>query len=360
MFCFILFLTSTFAFDCLNDQGKPVDSWIALKQPKGTVYFYYDSFEKKFYTSPYSLNDSSGGALTHTVQQLWNKNNKQVNYVLYNDQVPKGQVPIEYNIDENESLVGKFGHTKGLFAFNSNDNSDNSVNSVNSVNSGFLLTHSIPLYPVGPQASKEYLGLGSNAFMYAQNILCLSVSATTINHIALSFQLNRPQIYESRLSVDSSNTYTHIRDLIDGKFSTEKICLVKPLETRAKMPFTMYSKTGEWNNDLYSGCVAPSQADVLWVESWIRGSADGPNCPLDNYDTLDIKSLDFAPLEGHWLETQDHSKWAITETKDTVCMGDINRMTTQYTRGGGTVCFEDSVLHNVLKKATKETDKCRS
>jgi len=354
MFCFILFLTSTFAFDCLNDQGKPVDSWIALKQPKGTVYFYYDSFEKNFYTSPYSLNDSSGGALTHTVQQLWNKNNKQVNYVLYNDQVPKGQmpkgqVPIEYNTGENESLLGQFGHTKGLFAFNDNSGYN-----------GFLLTHSIPLYPVGPQSSQEYLGLGSNAWTYAQNALCLSVSATTLNDLALVFQLNRPQIYESYLSPDSSTTYAHIRDLIDGQYSMEKMCLVKPLETRGKMPFIVYSKTGEWNNDLYSGCVAPSQADSLWVESWIRGSAEGPNCPLDNYDTLDIKSLDFAPLEGHWLETQDHSKWAITETKDTVCMGDINRMTTQYTRGGGTVCFEDSILHNVLKKATKETDKCRS
>ena len=341
MFCFILFLTSTFAFDCLNDQGKPVDSWLALKHPKGAVYFYYDSFEKTFHTSPYSMNDSSSGALTHTVKQLWRKDKDQVNYVLYNDQVPK-----VYDTGENESLLGQFGHTKGLFAF--------------SGNSGFWLTHSIPLYPVGPQSSQEYLGLGSNAWTYAQNALCLSVSATTLNDLALAFQLNRPQIYESYLSSDSSTTYAHIRDLIDGQYSKEKMCLVKPLETRGKMPFIVYSKTGEWNNDLYSGCVAPSQADALWVESWIRGSADGPNCPLDKYDTLDIKSLDFAPLEGHWLETQDHSKWAITETKDTVCMGDINRMTTQYTRGGGTACFQDSVLHNVLKKATKEMDKCRS
>ena len=86
MFCFILFLTTTFAFQCINDVGKPVDSWIILKKPKGTTYFFYDSLEKDFKTSPYSLNDSSSGALAHTSKQLWHQ---EANYVIYNDQVPK-------------------------------------------------------------------------------------------------------------------------------------------------------------------------------------------------------------------------------------------------------------------------------
>ena len=39
-------------------------------------------------------------------------------------------------------------------------------------------------------------------------------------------------------------------------------------------------------------------------------------------------------------------------------MGDINRMTTQYSRGGGTACFEDEKLHSVFKKATTQTNEC--
>ena len=135
------------------------------------------------------------------------------------------------------------------------------------------------------------------------------------------------------------------------------------------MPFTVYSTTAQWNNDLYAGCVAPYEKDTLWVETWIRGKASGPVCPYTEYDTLDIKFLDFqeapevqkvqkAQKTQKWSETQDHSKWLITEYKQVVCMGDVNRMTTQYLRGGGTACFNDPVLHAVLKKAITGLDTC--
>jgi hypothetical protein len=45
-------------------------------------------------------------------------------------------------------------------------------------------------------------------------------------------------------------------------------------------------------------------------------------------------------------ETQDHSKWAIADAssgsppRPFVCIGGINRMTSQFTRGGSTFCVE--------------------
>jgi hypothetical protein len=33
-------------------------------------------------------------------------------------------------------------------------------------------------------------------------------------------------------------------------------------------------------------------------------------------------------------------------------------MTTQYSRGGGTACFEDSTLHSILQKATTQKNEC--
>ena len=374
MLCFILFLTTTFAFQCMNDVGKPVDSWVILKKPQGTTYFYYDSSEKEFKTSPYSLNDSSSGALTHTTQQLWQEG---ANYVLYNDQVPKAG-------EENDTAT-QFGHTKGFFAFLSVSNTisvsntlsvSNTISVSNTLNSkGFWLTHSIPLFPKGPQESGTYVGLGSNAKTYAQHMLCISVSGDTLNDLAGAFLLNRPQIYESKLTPKANlltnEKYSNIRNLIAGEFSTADTCLQTPLTSQGGMPFTVYSKTAQWNNDLYAGCVAPHEKDTLWVETWIRGKASGPVCPYTEYDTLDIKFLDFqeAPQAQEaqkthntdtdkWSETQDHSKWLITEYKQVVCMGDVNRMTTQYLRGGGTACFNDPVLHAVLKKAITGLDTC--
>jgi len=329
--------------ECLNENGNPVDYWVAIKNPKGTDYFYYDSNNRDFHMSPHSLNDTVVGALAHTTKQLWLPD---ANYVIYNDQPPKNDI----DINDIEDLVnaGK-GHTKGFFAF-SNDNDD----------SGFWLTHSIPLFPTGPKENADYQGLGSNARTYAQNLLCLSVGASVLNEMSKQFLLNRPQLYESHLTVKAEEKYENIKNLVDGKYSTLKVCESVTFMTQSGMPFKLYAKTAEWNNDLYAACVTPTEQDTLWVESWIRGSADGPSCPFIDYDTLDIKILDF-DVYGRiysWSETQDHSKWAITKNKAIICMGDINRMTTQYSRGGGTACFTDEKLHSILKGATSKTNSC--
>lgn len=342
---FFLFLSTTFLSEaslskanskkvvvgCLDENSHPVDYWVAIKHPQGTNYFYYDSTDHIFNISPYSMNDTTAGALTYTTKQLWLKD---TSYVIYNDQPPKAQ--------QVHANATKFGHSKGFFAFDSN--SDN----------GFFMTHSIPLYPLGPKQTDTYRGLGSNAWTYAQNILCLSVTGTVLNAMAKLFLLNKPQIYDSILDVSS---YTTIQQLIDGKSSTVKQCLSAPFTL---IPFTLYTKTAEWNNDLYSECITPSQEDTLWVETWIRGSAIGPNCPPSTYNTLDIQYLSFVVDSNTyaWSETQDHSKWAITKNKDIICMSDINRMTTQYSRGGGSICFSDPLLHGILKRATTKTNVC--
>lgn len=321
-----LLLSTVVAFDCMDELGKPVDSWLAIKKPKGTSYFYYDS-NTNFSLSLNSLNDTTRGALSYTIKQLWESD---ANYVIYNDQVPI------YNINH----ATKFGHTKGFFAFDKTN--------------GFWITHSIPLFPIGPIDTDKYIGIGSNAFTYAQNLLCLSISVDTLDSMAYMFQYNRPSIYDSKLTTDK---YTNIKNLIDSHFFTVKLCESSIFTTKNGMNFKLYSKTAEWDNDLYAGCVTPTEKDILLVESWIRGSAEGPSCPISDYDTLDIKYLDFG-IEGSWSETHDHSKWAITSNKNIICMGDINRMTTQYSRGGGTVCFANDYMHNVLKKAVTKTDSC--
>jgi deoxyribonuclease-2 len=341
----------------MNEHGHSVDSWIAIKKPQGNTYFYYDSDKKIFDISPYSLNDTSNGALTHTIKQLWNINS-DISYVIYNDQVPKIyniitnitnniKNNIRNNIKSNNinssTTFGSttFGHTKGFFAFDKHQN-------------GFWITHSIPLFPIGPKNTDKYLGLGGNAWTYGQNILCLSVDASIINELANKFLLNKPQIYDAYLN---TKKYEYINDLVDGKYSTQKLCESSILSTKAGMDFKIFSKTAEWNDDLYSGCVTPSEKDTLWVESWIRGSAEGPICPITDYDTLDITYLDFG-INSSWPETKDHSKWAITVNKKIICMGDINRMTTQYLRGGGTACFTDEILHKIFKTATVNTNTC--
>ncbi|MBV8879400.1 MAG: hypothetical protein JO332_05530, partial [Planctomycetaceae bacterium] len=51
-----------------------------------------------------------------------------------------------------------------------------------------------------------------------------------------------------------------------------------------------------------------------------------------------------------WPESKDHSKWGLTVDSDWVCVGDINRMISQETRGGGTIALQEQKLWAALSK----------
>jgi len=329
IFGFLSLLTSSLAFSCLDESGSSTDYWVAIKAPRGTDYLYYDTTTNVFAPSPISMNDTNTGALSFTTKQLWSAEA----YVVWNDEVPS---------ESNYSF--SYGHTKGFFAFDSQGD-------------GFLLIHSVPAFPVGPSMSSTYLGLGGNAYTYAQSFLCLSVSANTLNAVSYKYLLNRPHLYDTLFPTSLEPTYGNISNLVKGKYVTAKLCASQILTTDANTEFQLFSKTEEWNNDLYSACVAPTLQSDLWTETWIRGSAEGPKCPASGYDTLDIQGLNFG--NGfNWSETNDHSKWAIAVNQSMLCIGDINRMTTQYSRGGGTACLSNSVLFEAFQKAVSDTDSC--
>jgi deoxyribonuclease-2 len=88
----------------------------------------------------------------------------------------------------------------------------------------------------------------------------------------------------------------------------------------------------------------------------LRGSAAGPAC--GEYGVLDVQALAFPGVS--YKESQDHSKWAVGVTGAEVCVADINRMTTQYKRGGGAICWNDTALSSTLRSAIVKTDACAS
>lgn len=280
------------------------------------------------------MNDTANGALTHTTQQLWR--NDVDGYAIFNDEVP-GESSYSFT----------YGHTKGYFAFDTNEN-------------GFWLSHSFPLFPVGPENSSKYLGLGGNAWTYAQSVICISVNAIALDSLAYKFLLNRPQVYDSKLNSGVAQNYDNITKLIGGGYSSAAICAYGdfPIEGASSgRTFRLFAKSTQWKNDLYSQCVAPAFNNTLWVETWIRGSAEGPACPEGGPQTLDVQSVNLGS-GASWSETQDHSKWAIGLQNNVVCIGDINRMTTQFARGGGTTCVTDKKLFNEIKNAVNGVDSC--
>jgi deoxyribonuclease-2 len=323
-FLFSLFAVSTVhSLSCIGDTGQTTDSWFGLKEPLGSKYLYYDG--EALAPSKHSMNDTTVGALANTVQQLWSPSTQ---YLIFND---------EPSLPNNPPYNFTVGHTKGIWAWNNGGEA-------------FLLLHSVPLYPMGPSYTAKYRGLGSNAYTYGQSLACFTVTADILNTLAASATLTVPDIYDSR--VDASSP-PNLVALAKGTVRTDSTCEHQDFETVGGTHLTYFAKSSQWNNELYSACIAPSVDQSLLVESWIRGSAEGPFCGQP--EVFDVKTLQFTPTIG-FSEVDDHSKWAVSLNSSFLCIADINRMTTQYERGGSAICWNDAVLAAALQAAVTTTD----
>ena len=346
-----LTLAVSSALQCKDDSGRDVDWWVAVKAPRGTDYLYGDTTSAgAFVASPHSMNDTSVGAMSSTLRQIWTASSETA-YILWNDDPPASSY---YNFS--------YGHTKGALVLDTS-----------SEGGGLWLTHSVPKFLAGPiQDPAGYAGLGSNAWMYGQSAACFSLTPAAVGPLAETLQFNHPHIYET--GGDFSAFPSAVGDLADGVWRSDAICQQTAV-TVGGLDATVFAKTPAWNADLWSACVSPALRSDLLVESWLRGSEEGPAC--NDWQTLDIQNL--AWTSASWKSYDDHSKWAVATNPSlvkpgrtnmpsneleawnlsapTLCIGDINRMTTQFARAGGAVCFSDAIA-TAFQAAVTQTNTC--
>lgn len=315
---------------CMDESGSSVDYWFAVKQPKGAGYVYYDKSSGALSLSSYSLNSTTEGALASTLTQLWSAGASE--YIVFNDEPCCGIAPGSTS-----------GHTKGVWAWDV------------STGTAWILQHSVPIFPVGPSQSSSYSGLGSNAKDFAQHLQCFSLSLETLDGLAANAQLTSPAIYDKRTS---ASTPAGLAALAGGAVTDSADCNNQAFSTTGGLAVTYFAKSLEWDNELYDACIAPALQTDLAVESWIRGDACGPSCS-GAYEVVDVKDLDFgAGAAFKFDEADDHSKWGVGIGSDWVCPADINRMTTQYNRGGSGFCYEDAVLAAAITAAITTNSTC--
>lgn len=329
---FCAFFAATTAYPlCKSDSGSAVDAWFLVKGPKGTDYVYWD-IDTSLAASQHDLNSTTVGALASTLQQLWSESS--TDYIIWNDE-PAGSTTYNFTV----------GHTKGIWAWNSG------------TGDAIIVQHSIPLFPLGPSQTSKYKGLGSNAWMYGQHAACFHTTIEALNGLADLALLTVPSVYDSRISGDAP---AGLAVLAGGAFRTDPVCDSTAFSTAGGLNVTYFAKSTQWNNELYAACVAPALQTSLAVESWIRGSAEGPACPAGGgVDVLDVSGVSY-PGGLAFTEYNDHSKWAVATDSgaDWFCPADINRMTTQFQRGGSGYCFKNGGLAAAMRAAITGTDSC--
>ena len=120
----------------------------------------------------------------------------------------------------------------------------------------------------------------------------------------------------------------------------------------------MFTKSSKHAKFLYEDMISGYFGSSLHVSSWGR-PYQLPSCGL-SLKTLNVKKIMLHNGDS-WTGGSDHSKWAVSERgrgKPVTCFCDLNRMTSQKSRGGGCLCSSNRNLHEAFSSMIVETDSC--
>ena len=259
---------------CVGDTSL-TKSAVALKFPHGVAGIQYSDDVNHFIHCK-DINEWLQSLYLHSDATKW---------VLYND--------------ETDDIVEKGQHTKG-YCKGIVTWGDTSIS---------WLCHSVPNFP------REFTGktislIESSELVYGQSFQYIELPYHNDTLIAIMKQL----------SIMQANIYIANHDLTFQASREHEVSTLILAPT-----VTHIAKSPHHPIDIYSQHIAKQYPSTWHVETWKHGHEI-----QDHIDTVkDIKLLQYDTVTS-----QDHSKWAVSDT-DLYWVGDLNRMTSQFRRGGG-------------------------
>lgn len=316
------------AYTCLDESGKPVDWFIALKHPNGGVYSYIDANSPTaFKRSLYDLTASKGGAVINTVKQLYYTKSTD-GVAIYNDQ------------DDTGHSLASHAHSKGFAAFNTDG--------------GFWMVHSLPKWP--KRRATGYDGLSDDT--YGQTFMCMTLDFATFNDVGQLWGTNWAQFYDTNSPAAFAKKLPDFDNAVAGKKSGT-IQLNLQFKTAGGQAINAFAKDKTTDENLYAEFVAPTLKSNLAAETWQNGKGSMPSNCTAKYTVKNVATIETA--EGdQWRINQDHSKWCVTQdsTVYAACVGDINRQTSQTGRGGGTYCLPSKSVWGAFNHIIQTVQDC--
>lgn len=326
---------------CNDESGQPVDWWVIYKLPalktnqsnpfaSGYRYGYMDANSPtKLALGKDSLDTFLTGALGSTLNQIYK--NRSTGYIMWNDETPDGRT------------TSSRGHTKGVMGF--------------TTDGGFLLRHSVPRFPA--YRKDGYKGYPEFAHLFGQTMICVSVKLDTLNVLASQYLINAPFVYDALVPTSIAAHFANISMMAQGMTAHARSSAVA-YQSRGGQTFYDFAKSKGCQCELYSDVVAPEFKSDLRTLTWGRPLMESFCKPKHPYDVTNIMGLKWTDADLQYKETKEHSKWAISmDNKPWACIGDINRMSSQGDRGGGTTCFNNPGLWKSLNTLIDSEDSCK-
>ena len=181
----------------------------------------------------------------------------------------------------------------------------------------------------GTQISK----IAQAELMYGQSFQYIEVDFTKemIFNILQQIHIMDACVYLEQYNSDDFN-YKKIN--FNGINTINTIKLSDNVSHIAKSPF--------YEVDIYSDFIAKEYKFNWNVETWMRGHLIETVCE----HVKDVKEIHFEDIA--YTEHQDHSKFAVSDN-DYYFVGDLNRMTSQFRRGGGGfICNDANISKSLL------------
>jgi len=340
--CFVSCLigSADAAMGCRDEAGNPVDWFIVYKMPvlsksknpnfnQGYGYATLDPTHSSAFQISSNTLDKAAGYLGNTLDQVYNGAKTKVGWMMYNDQNPDG------------SQTSTYGHSKGVVGFDGT--------------SGFWLIHSVPRWP---EPHGEAYAFPDNERIYGQNFICITLDISQMDDIGYQMFFTRPWVYDSNLPSSLQSWTTNLQSVLDGTYQKASNVSIRRFPSKGRVAFVHLAKNSKWNDDIYQNLVSPYIDDGLYVETWMRPYFDSFCPPKFDYSLVNVATLKLGD-DVAFGETNDHSKWAISiKDPSWVCVGDINHQQSQYTRSGGTMCFQNKNVHTAYYDMIDTLNSC--
>lgn len=287
----------------------------AIKVPHGTKYIEYSDKHKKFIKNQ-NIND-----------WLYNiyYNSKWNNWILYNDETR--------NIGNKNTSKG---HCKGIITWNNK-------------RIGWLC-HSVPNFPSEFDGNKIGL-IEHGELIFGQSFQYIEVD---FNYDVIYGILNQISIMEAHIFLEKySDKFEYLKKIFIQKNVDKKIHekLKKINEIKLSKNITHLAKSPHYEIDIYEDYIIKNYNFNWKFETWIRGHLIKNSEKNKENHIEDIQNINCDSIK--YNEKQDHSKWGVSDDKY-YWIGDLNRMTSQFKRGGGGfICKDKNIvkeLNNLLLK----------
>uniref|UniRef100_A0A914WPQ7 Deoxyribonuclease II n=1 Tax=Plectus sambesii TaxID=2011161 RepID=A0A914WPQ7_9BILA len=342
--------TYTAALSCKDQAGKDVDWFVVYKLPQqstsdvqlikeGTAFLYMDAKTKKDGWKLTTVGmDKKDQAVAYTLQQVYdNLESADHFHMMYND---------EHGSSHGEGKSdGYRAHSKGTAVFNQKD--------------GVWLIHSIPAFP-----PPEAYGFAEKSKKYGQSMMCITFNTTkSLEELSQQWYRHHLSVYASKLPLEFIPKYPLLGEIVASNPPSAGVSFsrIANLQSKGGLKLTHFAKNRKFDQDLYSKFVAPELKSNLYVETWLRGLGDlKSGCPIPNLGQTVYNIREVNPAQIRFGSGNDHSKWAVAETAAVgyVCIGDINRQASQFSRGGGTMCFKDADIYPVYRNSVTQRELC--